>query len=173
MIRRFFILLILVSAFVTTKAWGTVYKWTDENGLIHFSDDIRNVPEEQRSRVEKTVPPEKAREKDPSKKPTVLFEQKVDLNGKSKKWWQSLVRKWEEKKREAEDRIEELKLEMRQLESNKRILGSSDREKSRLTRLLQVAELRKNVAIRMLTEGLPEEARKAGAPVEWLTSKLQ
>jgi hypothetical protein len=100
-----------------------------------------------------------------------LFEQKTDLLGKNKKWWQNLVRKWEDKKREAEYKIEEIQIEIRQIESDRRIFVGTDKEKSRLTRLMQIAELRKNVAIRMLTEGLPEEARKAGAPMEWLTSR--
>jgi len=170
MIRMIPIFWVLLFTFVTAEVWGAVYKWTDENGQIHFSDDPQKVPETYRGRVEKMVPPDKAREREPSRKPTVLFEQKSDLNGKNKKWWQGLVKKWEEKKREAEDRIDELKLEIRQLDSNKMIAGS-DRERSRLTRLVQVAELRKNVAIRMLTEGLPDEARKAGAPMEWLINK--
>jgi hypothetical protein len=164
------IFLIFLLAFVTTKAWGTVYKWTDENGLLHFSDDLKNVPEAYRGRIEKAIPSEKPNERESSRKPTVLFEQKTDINGKNKKWWQGLVRKWEEKKRDAENRIDELKLEIRQLESDRRMV-ESDKEKSRLTRLVQGAELRKNVAIRMLTEGLPEEARKSGAPMEWLNNK--
>ncbi len=171
MMARFSIFLIILFVSIATPAWATVYKWTDENGIMHFSDDPKKVPEAYRGRVDKTTPPEKLRERDPSRKPTVLFEQKTDLYEKDKKWWQGLVRKWEEKKREAENRIEELNLELRELESNKRIVAGGDKEKSRLTRLVQGAELRKGVAIRMLTEGLPEEARKAGAPMEWLNDK--
>jgi hypothetical protein len=170
MMFRFSILLTCLSICIISESWGAVYKWTDENGIIHFSDSPAKIPEEYKDRVEKTTPPEKSKEREPVRKPSVLFEQKTDLHGKNKKWWQGLVRKWEAKKREAEDRIEELQIEIRQLDFNKRIVGYSDKEKSRLTRLIQVAELRKSVAIRMLAEGLPEEARKAGAPVEWLTS---
>ncbi len=170
MIARYSFSLIFLLLLVTTQARGAVYKWTDENGIIHFSDDARKVPEEYRNPTEQSATPEKKKMREPSRKPSVLFEQTSDLHGKNKKWWQNLVRKWEDKKREAEDKIEELQIEIRALELNKR-LGIMDKEKSRLTRLTQVAELRKDVAIRMLTEGLPEEARKAGAPIEWLTSK--
>ncbi|MBI3358615.1 MAG: DUF4124 domain-containing protein [Nitrospirae bacterium] len=173
MILRFSIFLIILLSFVPSETWGTVYKWTDENGIIHFSDNPQKVPEEYRGRVEKMTPPEKSKEREPPRKPTVLFEQKTDLHGKNKQWWQGLVKKWEKKKGEAENRIEELQIEIRQLEFNKKAFGGMEKEKSRLTRLIQVAELRKNVAIRMLTEGLPEEARKAGAPVEWLINKPQ
>ncbi|MBT3183855.1 MAG: DUF4124 domain-containing protein [Nitrospina sp.] len=27
-----------------SPAWGAVYKWKDENGRLHFTDDITNVP---------------------------------------------------------------------------------------------------------------------------------
>jgi hypothetical protein len=169
MVRISFIFLIFLLAIVTPSAWSSVYKWTDENGQFHFSDDIRNVPEAYRGRMEKRSSSSETtqREREPAKQPIILFEQKSDINGKNKKWWQGLVRKWEEKKRDAEDRIDELKLEIRQLETDRKTAGS-DREKSRLKRLVQGAELRKNVAIRMLNEGLPEEARRAGAPMEWL-----
>jgi hypothetical protein len=165
-VNLFFLVLLLTV--IVPEAWGTIYKWVDENGIVHFSDDLKNIPEEYRGRVEKPISSEKAKE--PSKKPSVLFEQKTDQNGNSKQWWQRLFRKWEEKKRDAENRMEELEIEIRQLDFNRRILGNVAKERARLNRLMQAARLRKDVANRMLTEGLLDEARRAGAPLEWLSN---
>lgn len=169
----FFLILFLLSGI--HEVWGAIYKWVDENGITHFTDDPKNVPEAHRGQAEKKVFSDKSekieRSHEPVRKPTVLFEQKTDLNGNNKQWWLKLVRKWEEKKRDAENRIEELQIEMRQMEINRRKLPNADKERSRLMRLTQAAQLRKDVAIRMVTEGLPDEATKAGAPLEWLSGR--
>jgi hypothetical protein len=169
MTRWVSLFLILFLSVTVSEAWSFVYKWVDENGNSHFTDDPKNVPEEHRGRLERAPSGEKVRE--PSRKPSVLFEQKTDSSGNNKQWWQKLVKKWEGKKREAEYRIEELQIEIRQTEINSRVMAGAEKEKRRLLRLVQAAQLRKEVAIRMLTEGLPDEARRAGAPLEWLSNK--
>ncbi len=46
LLKSFFPLLLL---FVwTLPAWGVVYKWKDDNGRVHFTDDITNVPPQDR-----------------------------------------------------------------------------------------------------------------------------
>ncbi|MEK7286749.1 MAG: DUF4124 domain-containing protein [Nitrospirota bacterium] len=174
MVWRLFSFLLLFLLLSVSHVWSAFYQWVDENGMTHFTDNLSKVPEAYRGQVEKSSPKEKIEREHPRespKKPAVLFEQKTDLNGNNKQWWQKLAKKWEEKKRDAEDRIEELQIEIRQLETNQRTLGNSDKERVRLTRLKQAAELRKNVAIRMLSEGLADEATRAGAPLEWLSVK--
>ena len=45
-----------------------VYKWVDERGTVHFSEDESSIPEEYRERAEKKPMPEEA--KPPEEKPT-------------------------------------------------------------------------------------------------------
>jgi hypothetical protein len=40
--------LILLCFFLATPAWGKIYKWVDEKGKTHFTDDLRKVPADQR-----------------------------------------------------------------------------------------------------------------------------
>ncbi len=32
---------------------GEIYRWTDEKGVVHFTDDISNVPDRYRNQVDK------------------------------------------------------------------------------------------------------------------------
>jgi hypothetical protein len=42
------LILILFCFFLATPAWGKIYKWVDEKGKTHFTDDLRRVPADQR-----------------------------------------------------------------------------------------------------------------------------
>jgi len=64
---------LLVGALILLSAvWPSFakefYKWVDENGTVHFSEDESSVPEEYRERAEKKSMPEEA--KPPEEKPT-------------------------------------------------------------------------------------------------------
>jgi len=52
--------LIFLSA-ICPSAAKEVYKWVDEKGTVHFSEDESSVPEEYRGRAEKKSMPEEAR----------------------------------------------------------------------------------------------------------------
>jgi hypothetical protein len=47
--KLIFILFLLI---FTSSAWATVYKWVDERGTVHFSDDLSKVPPDYRNKVE-------------------------------------------------------------------------------------------------------------------------
>ncbi len=169
---QFFLWLTLLIFLTVSGAGGVVYKWEDENGNVFFADDLKKVPEQYRSQTEERSSSERGERDSLRSRPSILFEQKTDLEGKGKNWWRDLVKRWEEKKRDADNRIEALELEMRQLTFHKGVPAKSmAKEKLRMTKLIKAAQLRRDVAIRMLTEGLPDEARKAGAPLEWLSDK--
>ena len=44
------ILLFLV--FITSTCWGETYRWVDEKGTIHFTEDYGSIPENYRDRVQ-------------------------------------------------------------------------------------------------------------------------
>lgn len=51
----FILILFITSAF----AWGgEVYKWVDETGIVHLSDDFYQVPEKLRDKVERIIVPD-------------------------------------------------------------------------------------------------------------------
>jgi len=171
--------------FFTAEVEGAIYKWIDENGGVFFADEKNKVPEKYQGQIREIAPSgDRTRRKDrnPSRdeqfvRPPLrssMYEQKTDAQGKEKKWWRDLVGQWETKKKNAEERIEALKLEQRQLQFHQMMPEKKrSKETLRIQKLIQAAIMRRDVAIRMLIEGLPDEARKAGAPIEWLSKQTE
>jgi len=167
----FFVFLVICS----TRVEGAIYKWVDENGNIFFVDERAKVPKEYWGKIEEIIPPRGATHRtresvSPKLRSSVLHEPKTDAQGKEKKWWQNLARQWEKKKKDAEARIEALKVEQRQLQFHPMPEKTRLKEESRIQKQIQASIMRRDVAIRMLIEGLPDEAKKAGAPIEWLAT---
>jgi clan AA aspartic protease (TIGR02281 family) len=54
--RLIILLIILLTAFVSTS-YGEMYKWVDEKGTIHFTDDLSSIPEKYRPDAETRKPP--------------------------------------------------------------------------------------------------------------------
>ena len=53
------IVLIALCVLFATPAWGEIYKWVDEKGKTHFTDDLRKVPADQRpEKPSQPAPPE-------------------------------------------------------------------------------------------------------------------
>jgi hypothetical protein len=75
------ILLILLCFFLATPAWGKIYKWVDEKGKTHFTDDIRRVPADQRPETPSQPVPRTPR---PSAKKESSKKSKMEDNASSK-----------------------------------------------------------------------------------------
>jgi len=187
--RNSFLFLIFFFLSFFEEVHGAIYKWVDGNGNIFFADSKSKVPEQYRGHVREVNPRRGSLAREgsglsggnlPLQKPSVpppsrspvppIFEQKTDAQGREKRWWRNLANQWETKKKNAEERIEALKLEQRQLQFHEMMPEKKrSKENLRIQKLIQAAIMRRDVAIRMLIEGLPNEAKKAGAPIEWLT----
>ena len=50
--------LIIILAVWVTSSYGEVYKWVDEKGTVHFTDDLSTVPEKYRGDTETRTPPQ-------------------------------------------------------------------------------------------------------------------
>ena len=64
------IVLIALCVLLATPAWGGIYKWVDEKGKTHFTDDLRKVPADQRpEKPSKPAPrnPRTSTKKEPAK----------------------------------------------------------------------------------------------------------
>ena len=61
----FFILILIISV---SSVYGEMYKWVDEKGTVHFTDDISSVPEEHRERVEDRKAPKETAAPEPKEK---------------------------------------------------------------------------------------------------------
>mgnify|MGYP006270071921 FL=1 len=64
-ILPFFIVIVLVS-----PSYGEMYKWVDEKGTVHFTDDVSTIPEKFRQDVEERESPKKTATPETKEKPT-------------------------------------------------------------------------------------------------------
>lgn len=171
--RKYLTVGLLLLAFgLPSPIWAQIYRWEDERGVVHMTDDPRKIPEKDRGRVEVIPLPESKEGAVPSpplaEAPEAMAPSgQADAQGHDRAWWQGQMKKWREKKSEAERQLAEAKGRLN------RILMSFPS----IARRQKEAEIREEIkeyeeqiqeAARMLSEVLPEEARKAGAPPGWL-----
>jgi len=51
-------LVIIILAILVPSSYGEMYRWVDEKGTVHFSDDLSSIPEKYRPHVETRKPTE-------------------------------------------------------------------------------------------------------------------
>ena len=74
---RFLISLIFVLAVFAPSSYGEMYKWVDEKGTVHFTDDLLNIPEKYREDAETRKPPKETSTPKPQEKPQPPLPEKV------------------------------------------------------------------------------------------------
>jgi len=52
------LIIILFFLFLSEISFAEIFKWVDEKGVVHFTDDILQVPEKYRSKTKKMELPE-------------------------------------------------------------------------------------------------------------------
>jgi clan AA aspartic protease (TIGR02281 family) len=58
---RVIILVIIILAVFGSSSYGEMYKWVDEKGTVHFTDDLSNIPEKYRENAETRKPSKEIR----------------------------------------------------------------------------------------------------------------
>jgi clan AA aspartic protease (TIGR02281 family) len=74
---RLIILLIIVLIAFIPASYGEMYKWVDEKGTIHFTDDLSSIPEKYRPDAETRKPPKEISAPKPQEKSKPSLPQKV------------------------------------------------------------------------------------------------
>jgi clan AA aspartic protease (TIGR02281 family) len=59
--KVFFPLIIIILVFLVPSSYGDMYKWVDEKGTVHFTDDLSNIPEKYREDAETRKPSKEIR----------------------------------------------------------------------------------------------------------------
>jgi hypothetical protein len=132
---------------LATLAFGQeVYRWVDEQGTVHFTDDLGQVPEKYRDKIQKKEPPKESPitqpippqpappqpiPSQPLAPPTGMGVEKgsgatprqKDILGRGEEWWRAKVNEWNEKlktaQRNYENTYSEWKSKENELESSK------------------------------------------------------
>jgi len=63
------ILFVIILAVLVPPSYGEMYKWVDEKGTVHFTDDLSSIPEKYRPDAETRKPPEESSTPRPQEKP--------------------------------------------------------------------------------------------------------
>jgi hypothetical protein len=190
--KRKNVLIIAGLLFFSALASGQeVYKWVDEKGTVHFSDDLGQVPEKYRNQVQKEklskepspvhpLPPsptEPPKPMEPGKKavPASGPGQK-DALGRGEEWWRAKVIEWNQKLKTAQRSYEitynEWKSKEQELQASISKPDSFKRKLKAEIKALEekVKDLEKQMeeAKNMIENILPKEARDYRANPDWL-----
>jgi len=168
--------LILLFLFTATLSYAQVYKWVDEKGIVHFTDDTTQIPEKYRRAIEqREATEEKVETKEegqaPQKKQTDSYKDRL---GRGEEYWKGRVEESRKKLQSQQEKVESLRLKYNDLtekyntskSSAERAMIRNDREQLRS----QMDELRVQIGEtkEMLERKIPEEASLYRAKPEWV-----
>jgi len=177
--RRIFCILVFL-IFISPVYAGPIYKWTDENGVVHFSDDLSKVPPAYRDRVgtekwedmQKPEAPSSASPQAPLQKGE---EVKKDTYGQDETYWKQRARPWKERLEEASANYArtQAKYEQTSADLTARRYGSPTQYKTGIIELDRLKEEMEKYqadiseANEMLSK-ISKEAEEANANPDWL-----
>jgi hypothetical protein len=168
-------------------AWAQIYRWTDRQGVVHFTDNPARIPAPYRASVavEPSLPPPDPVE--PGADQTQVAPSQGaepehsapappprDRLGRSPDYWQGLAQRWAtqlQQYAQERDRLQLLAQYTRYLANGTRDVRDRARletEASRLEKALAEVEGHIKEANAMLQTTLPLEAARLGADPEWL-----
>jgi hypothetical protein len=164
--------LLLASSVVSAEE---IYRWTDEKGVVHFTDDPSLIPKESPPPASQ-VQPQAGPTGPPSVKAASPSSGRKDVLGRGEDWWKAQAKMWKEKLQNAQKNyemanaavqakqkeIDDAKFKpnsyIRKLEAEKKVLGDKASESAK-----QVDE-----AKNMLETGLARQAEEYLADPGWV-----
>ena len=189
--RRLNVLIMLGVLCLISVAWGQeIYRWVDDKGTLHVTDDPSLIPEKYWQKIQKekvprepAVPPAGVPQADPAQQQPAPGSESTaarkDVLGRGADWWQAQVKAWKQKLADAQKNYEvanaavnakekELQESLFKPDSYKRKL-----EAERKALAEKAGEWGKQVeeAKMMLEQGLPKQAEEYLADPNWLKDK--
>lgn len=161
----------------TSFSYAQIYKWVDDSGTIHFTDDPAKVPGRYWNRVEeeKTIKKEGQKPSDEVKRPKQRIQREpTDRFGRRESWWRDRASKWWVQLENATSQHEGI---AREIEEAERVLDKARNDGKRRRYRRKIKRLREedekynaqiDEAKHMLNDVLLDEARMAGADPSWL-----
>ena len=184
----FIILIGLILSFSLTLG-QEVYRWVDEKGTVHFTDDLGQVPEKYREKIQKEKPPKEPTPSPPTSPPSIEPPKRTeaekeaesapgqkDILGRGEEWWRARAIEWNEKfmttRRNYENAYGGWKSKEQELETSKFKPDSVKRKLKAEIKVLEEKtkdwEKQMEEAKNMLENVLPKQARDYQANPEWL-----
>lgn len=169
------LLIMAVLLFASVGRTGEVLKWVDERGVVHFTDDGASVPEEYRDQIERRDLPE-GRGTSPGSAPETkaVSEGPRDRHGRGEDYWVNRAKEIKDQLDRVYKEYERVRLEYNDLVAQynaTRSRGKRRQYQERIESLQKELNSRREDVERtkkLLEKALPEEAKRAGAPAEWV-----
>ncbi|MEO1172230.1 MAG: DUF4124 domain-containing protein [Myxococcota bacterium] len=163
-------------------AQGVIYRWVDAKGVVHFTDDIGQVPEPYASMYQarireieearaaavgdrKTPPPQKRESRNYPTIPDVT----APIEAR-RSYWKERVKTWRSKLADATSELARVDKQLSELRLNP-LLRTTPKVKEQIA----AAEKRREAALgkvgaakKMLLETIPKEAKKEQVPPRWI-----
>ena len=171
------ILLISLSFLLIAEiSLAEVYKWVDENGVVHFTDDIIQVPEKYRPKAERIGLSEEKGESKIEGDPTAKKKEEPyrDRLGRGEEYWKGRVEEWRKKLIESQARLEVLRTKYNELTERFNDSKSTAeranlrRERDQVKKEMDQFRIQIDEAKNMIEKKIPEEAEIYKAKPEWV-----
>jgi chromosome segregation ATPase len=171
----FFILLIFL-ILIPQVSPAQVYKWVDEKGVTHFTDDITQVPGKYRPKAEGIQVPQEneATKVEEELTPKKKEESYTDQLGRGEDYWKGRVQEWRKKLSELQDRVNVLKMKYNgltdRLNASQYMAARAElrRERDQVKSEIDQCNSQIEEARGMLEKKIPEEAELYKAKPEWV-----
>jgi len=164
------IFLVFLFLLVTDYSFGEVYKWVDDKGGVHFTDDLIQIPEKYRPQIERLGTLEEREQTLPKKKE----ESPRDRLGKGEDHWKGRVEEWNKKLKDAQEKVNSLRVKYNEItekfnESKNSVERTNLRkERDQIRNEMDKYKTQIDEAKDMLEKKIPEEASIFGAKPEWV-----
>ena len=167
---------VAIVLFFFQVSFAQVYKWIDEKGVAHFTDDYTQVPEKYRSRSEKIGMSEERGEAkaDAENNPKKREETYKDRMGRGEAYWKGQVEQWRARLNDLQHKLDALRAKYNGLTErfnasrNTAERGSLRGERDQVKNEMDACKAEMEEANGMLEKKIPEEAELNKAKSEWI-----
>lgn len=176
LVMKRILIVILFFLFISEISFAEIFKWVDEKGVVHFTDDILQVPEKYRSEVKKMELPERIEETKAEEESTPKNKEEVynDRLGRGEDYWKARMEGWRKNLKDYQERLETLKDKYNELtvkindskSTAERANIRGEREQVKIE--IDQYKIKIQEANNMIDKKIPEEAELYKAKSEWL-----
>ena len=171
------ILLVFLFFVMSPMSFGEVYKWVDEKGVTHFTDDMTQVPERFKPKAE-TIDTSEQKNDTRIEGESLVHTKKEDSYkdglGRGEDYWKGLVEEWKNRLKEQQDKLGGLRAkynvlterynDSRSTAERANLRRGRDQVKDEIDQCnAQIEEARG-----MIEKKIPEEAELYRAKPEWI-----
>lgn len=165
---------------ISITAHAALYEWTDDKGVVYFTDNPANIPAKYMKRVKKRpsinidttgsvpAPAQEVKQKPPTAGEASPIENEVLYGGHNEEWWRSAFGNIRDELKSIQDKLPDKK---RDLEAARRTLTVYTFPQNRIAYVDLLSEIEKDEArihdLNNQLESLDNDASRASVPFDW------